>query len=151
MGLLYLYLFIISSHLHLGLPIGSFPACFPFKMLYAPLLYPIRATCPTHLILLNLLARIILGEQYRSVSSSLCNTQKNRKKNSFPKLKSVGRHHADCTSASPQARGRRSVRPALTCEGHGRDNDAGTSFAATIPASQRAALRIEPQPGHRLS
>ena len=40
--------------------------------LYAPLVFPIRATCPTHLILLNLITRIIFGEQYRSLSRSLC-------------------------------------------------------------------------------
>ena len=33
----------------------------------------IRATCPTHLILVNFITRTILGEQYRSLSSSLCN------------------------------------------------------------------------------
>ena len=33
---------------------------------------PIHATCPAHIILLDLLTRTILGEQYRSLSSSLC-------------------------------------------------------------------------------
>ena len=38
-----------------------------------PLLSPIRATFPAHLILLHFGSQTILVEQYRSLSSSLCN------------------------------------------------------------------------------
>jgi hypothetical protein len=34
-------------------------------------IYPIRPTCPAHLFLLNLLILIILGEEYKSLCSSL--------------------------------------------------------------------------------
>ena len=37
-----------------------------------PLLSSIRATCPAHLILLDFITRTLLGEEYRSLSSSLC-------------------------------------------------------------------------------
>jgi hypothetical protein len=33
---------------------------------------PIRATCPAHLIILNLMIVIILSEEYKSCSSLLC-------------------------------------------------------------------------------
>jgi len=62
---------ILSSHLCLGLPSGLFPADFPTKTLYTPLIYLIRATCPAHLILLDFITWTTLGEQYRSLSSSL--------------------------------------------------------------------------------
>ena len=63
---------ILSSHLCLGLPNELFPSGFPIKTLYAPLLSPIRAAYPAHLILFDLITRTTLGEQYRSLSSSLC-------------------------------------------------------------------------------
>ena len=44
---------ILSSHLHLSLPSGLFPSGFPTKILYKPLLSPIRATCPVHFFLLD--------------------------------------------------------------------------------------------------
>ena len=46
---------------------------FPQQDLIHPLSSPIRATCPAHLILLDFITRTILGEEYKSFTSSLCN------------------------------------------------------------------------------
>ena len=63
----------LFTHLCLGLPSGLFPSSFPTKTLYTPVSSPIRATCPAHLILLYFITCTILGEEYKSFSSSLCN------------------------------------------------------------------------------
>ena len=52
-------------------PKWSLSLRFPHQTLYTPLLPPICATCPAHLIL-NFITRTILGEEYRSLNSSLC-------------------------------------------------------------------------------
>jgi hypothetical protein len=62
---------ILYTHLRLGLPSGLFPSCFPTNKLYSSLFTPIRSTCPTHLIHLDLIFLIILGEKCKSRSSSL--------------------------------------------------------------------------------
>jgi len=58
---------ISPSHLRPGLPRDLFPSRFPTTTLYTPLLSIIRATCLAHLIL-DLITRTILGEEYRHIT-----------------------------------------------------------------------------------
>ena len=73
----------LTSHslkIHLNIILPSMPessgwfffSVLPTKTLYTPLHASIHAKCPALLILLGLITRTILGEQYRSLSSSLC-------------------------------------------------------------------------------
>jgi len=64
-------LLILSCHLHLGLPSGLLHSGFPTKTQYPTLLSPYALHSPFHLIL-DFIIRKILGEKYRSLSSSLC-------------------------------------------------------------------------------
>ena len=63
----------LKIHLNIFLPStpGLFPSGFPTKIVYATGLSLIHATFPVHLILLDLITRIIFGEVYRSLSPSL--------------------------------------------------------------------------------
>ena len=54
-------------------PQWSLSLRFPHQDPIHPHSSPIRATCPAHLIPLDFITRTILGEEYKSFSSSLCN------------------------------------------------------------------------------
>ena len=69
---------LLKTHLNIILPSTprspkwSLSLSFPHQILVIVSPIPIRATCPAHLILLDFLTRTKLGEQYRSLGSSLC-------------------------------------------------------------------------------
>jgi hypothetical protein len=65
---------ILSTHLRFGLTSSIFPSGFPNSILHAVLFYTIRATCPPNciIIIIDLINIIILGEEYKLRSSSLC-------------------------------------------------------------------------------
>jgi hypothetical protein len=72
------YFFNIYSHKILPSTSRSFKyslSSFPAQTLYTPILFPVRATCPAHLIIHYFIARIIFCEEYSSQSSSLGNLQ----------------------------------------------------------------------------
>jgi hypothetical protein len=56
----------------MGLSSGLFPSGLPTKTVYTSLFSSIRDTCPAYLILLDLITWTTLGEEYGSLSSSLC-------------------------------------------------------------------------------
>jgi len=62
----------LSSHPCLGLPSGVIYPGFQPKFLHAFLMSRMRATCPSHLIFLDLITLIIYGGAHKLWSSSLC-------------------------------------------------------------------------------
>jgi hypothetical protein len=58
----------LFSYLRLGLQSGLILSGFPTKSLYAPLLSSIIATRPTHLIVFDLINRLLFDEKYSTLS-----------------------------------------------------------------------------------
>jgi len=85
------------------------PLRFPQQDPIHPLSSPIRATCLAHLILLDFITRTILGEQYKSFSSSLCNLLHSPVTSSFLSLCYVLLMYRVCCSRWPRGLRRRSA------------------------------------------
>ena len=113
---------ILSYHPRLGLPSGLLPSGLPTKILCTPLLSPIRVTCPAPLIL-DLVTRTILGEEYRSWV-----------KCSWFASKPVLRWGVVNTTPNPQAGG-----PSLGCL---RLLIQYTVFATTLPSILEAICKL---------
>jgi hypothetical protein len=63
---------ILFTHLRLSLPSGRFLLAFPPISYMHSAAPPIHSTCPTHLTLLDFIILILLGEEYKLWSFSLC-------------------------------------------------------------------------------
>ena len=63
---------ILFSHPRVDFPSGHLPSGFSTKTLRVPLHSPVRATCPIHLIPLDLITRIIFGEYKTNVGNAVC-------------------------------------------------------------------------------
>jgi len=83
---------ILSFHLCAGLPSHLFPSGFPNKSPYTSIFSPTRATCAAQTILLDLITRIIFGEQYRLRSFSLSSLLSSPVTSSFLHPKHISQH-----------------------------------------------------------